>query len=58
MGREEEAEEQYKLALKANSNHPIAHLNYGNFLSELGREEEAEEQYKFALEAAVHWGDS
>ncbi|AKB74887.1 cellulose synthase subunit BcsC [Methanosarcina lacustris Z-7289] len=50
MGRPEEAEEQYKLALETDPKHVNTHINYGNLLSEMGRPEEAEEQYKLALE--------
>jgi tetratricopeptide (TPR) repeat protein len=46
-----EAEEQYKLALKADPNDVATHYNYGNLLIEQGRKEEAEEQYKLALKA-------
>ena len=50
MGRKDEAEEQYKLALEANPKDVITHYNYGILLKEMGRKEEAEEQYKLALE--------
>ena len=50
MGRLEEAEEQYKLALKEDPKNANTHNNYGNLLMQMGRLEEAEEQYKLALE--------
>lgn len=49
-GRLEEAEEQYKLVLKADPKHVNTHLNYGILLSDIGRREEAEEQFKVAIE--------
>ncbi len=51
MGRQGEAEEQYKMALEADPKHVATHYNYGNLLSEMRRQKEAEEQYKMALEA-------
>ena len=49
LGRNEEAEDQYKLALASDPNDLNIHLNYGNLLYELGRNEGAEDQYKLAL---------
>ncbi len=41
MGRPEEAEEQYKLALETDPKHVATHYNYGILLSEMGRPEKA-----------------
>jgi tetratricopeptide (TPR) repeat protein len=49
IGRLDDAEEQYKLALASDPNHVTIHSNYGNLLQERGRLDEAEEQYKLAL---------
>ncbi|WP_440947878.1 tetratricopeptide repeat protein [Methanosarcina sp. T3] len=51
MGRNSEAEEQYKLAIESDPNDVDTHSNYGIFLSEMGRPSEAEEQYKLAIES-------
>jgi len=51
MGRTDEAEAQYKLALAADPNNVATHSNYGLFLQESERTEEAEVQYKLALAA-------
>ena len=50
MGHNEEAKEQYKIALGIDPNNASAHSNYGDLLKETGRNEEAEEQYKIALD--------
>ncbi|HPS89792.1 MAG TPA: tetratricopeptide repeat protein, partial [Methanosarcina vacuolata] len=52
MNRMEEAEVQYKLALKADPEDIDTHWNYGVLLEELGRKEEAAMQYLLALEAS------
>ena len=49
MGRVDEAEKQFKLALEINPYDSITHYNYGLILYKMGRMEEAEEQYKLAL---------
>ena len=49
LGRNEEAEEQYKIALSLNPNDVNTHSNYGLLLKEMGRNDEAEEQYKMVL---------
>jgi Tfp pilus assembly protein PilF len=51
MGRWDEAEVQYKLALKADPDNASIHYNYGILLAEMEREDEAEEQFKFTLKA-------
>ena len=47
----EEAEEQYKLALKDDPKHVAIHCNYGILLEETGRIEKAEEQYILAIKS-------
>jgi len=51
MGRLDEAEEQYKLALESDPKNVNTHYNYGILLSDMERLDEAEEQYKLALES-------
>ena len=51
LGKLENSEKQYKLAIEADSKYAPAHSNYANLLSELKRNEEAEQQYKLAIEA-------
>jgi tetratricopeptide (TPR) repeat protein len=51
LGRTDEAEAQYKLALAADPNHVNTHTNYGLLLKQSGRTDEAEAQYKLALAA-------
>jgi len=51
MGRTEEAEAQFKLALVADPSDVATHNNYGILLQKSGRTEEAEAQYKLALAA-------
>jgi len=51
MGRTDEAEAQYKLALAADPNHVATHSNYGLLLQESGHTEGAEAQYNLALAA-------
>jgi Tfp pilus assembly protein PilF len=51
MGRLDDAEEQYKLALESDPKHVNTHYNYGNLLSDMERLDDAEEQYKLALES-------
>ena len=50
MGRLEEAEAQYTLALEIDPINPTTHYNYGNLLKQMGRPEETEEQYLLAME--------
>ena len=50
IGRNKEAEEQYKMALALDPNYADIHYNYGNLLNKMGgRNAEAEEQYKMTL---------
>jgi Tfp pilus assembly protein PilF len=49
MGRLEEAEIQYKLALKADLNDREVHNNYGLLLEKMGRFGEAQKHFKIAL---------
>jgi hypothetical protein len=49
-GRNEEAEEQFKLTFEADPNNSFAHCTYGDFLKNIGKNKEAEEQYKLARE--------
>ena len=49
MGRNDEAEKQYKIALGIDPNSANIHSAYGTLLRQMGRNEEAEEQYKKAL---------
>jgi len=45
LGRKTEAEEQYRLAIKADPKFALAYSNLGNLLHELGQKTEAEKQY-------------
>ena len=50
LGRKDEAEEQYRLAIKADPNLAGAHNNYANLLRNEGRFSEAEKEVRIALD--------
>ncbi len=59
MGRKEDAEAEYRDALRINPDYVAAHNNLGTLLGEMGRKEDAEAEYREALRinsnyAAVH----
>jgi tetratricopeptide (TPR) repeat protein len=49
VGRYEEAEEEYRKALKMDPNDPVAHNNLGYLLCNLNRYKESEKEYKEAI---------
>jgi len=49
-GKKKEAEEQYRLAIKANPNYAAAHNNYANILRKEGQFGEAEKEVRIALD--------
>ena len=49
VGRRDEAEKEYREALRINPDYADAHINFGNLLYDMGREEDAEAQYREAL---------
>ena len=51
LGRKDEAEEQFRLAIKADPNLAAAYCNLGVLLADLGRKDEAEEQFRLAIKA-------
>jgi len=51
QGKKDEAEEQYRLAIKADPNDAQTYYNLGILFKELGRNDEAEEQYRLAIKA-------
>jgi len=53
MGRKDEAEKQYELALKTDHKHVNTHYNYGVLFSKMGRKDEAEMQYQLAKNSLV-----
>ena len=50
MGRDEESEDQYKLALKADPKHALAHYNYGTLLKKWDVMKKPKSSMKLALE--------
>jgi Flp pilus assembly protein TadD len=49
MGRTEDAEAEYREALRINPDDAEAHYNLGNLLKETGRTEDAEAEYREAI---------
>jgi hypothetical protein len=55
MGRLEEAENEYKLALAADPKDLATHSSYGIFLHKTNRLEEAEKHYRFVLDTTLEY---
>ena len=49
VGRRDEAEKEYREALRINPDFAAAHINFGNLLDDIGRKEDAVAEYREAL---------